>query len=47
MLDTELNKDNLGKLEGWVFGGIETEHDTNLLVEAIETLKGQVRKKSQ
>lgn len=46
MLDTELNGDNLGKLEGWVFGGIETEHDKKLLIKAIERLKSSVRKKA-
>ena len=47
ILDYELSPDNLGKLEGWVFGGIETEHDKKLLVEAVERLQSELLKRSE
>lgn len=46
MLYTELNGDNLGKLEGWVFGGIETEADCQVLIRAVRALQAEMRRRS-
>jgi len=45
MLDAELSVDNLGKLEGWVFGG-KSKDDVKLLVDAIERIKCEIAKKA-
>jgi hypothetical protein len=46
ILDCERDLDNYGKLEGWVFGGIE-ECDKRVVLEAVKLIESEMCKKSE
>ena len=44
MLNAEKNHDNYGKLEGWIFGGIE-ECDKQVVLYTVRLIQAKLRRK--
>ncbi len=44
MLEAELNNDNLGRLEGWMFGGLESPGDDEKILKIRKEIKRTMKR---